>query len=241
MNNKTKTMKKIKIEIKNRWTGKILFEYESENNTVKQTLIKAVEQDADLRGAYLQGAYLRGAYLRGAYLRDADLRGADLRDADLRDADLRDAYLRDADLRGAYLQGAYLRDAYLRGADLRGAYLQGADYKKIKHQFQIIPEEGSFIAWKKLSQGCIAKLEIPSRAKRVCNTLNRKCRASMVKTLEIYDRNMNPIKEMNGSHDCSTVYKVGRLTKPDKFDKTPFKDCTNGIHFFVTKQEALNW
>ena len=45
---------KIKIEIKNRWTGKVLFEYEKENNTVKDTLVEAVKNkaylsDADLR------------------------------------------------------------------------------------------------------------------------------------------------------------------------------------------------
>ncbi len=135
---------KLKIEIKNRFTGKVLFEYENENNTIKDTLVKAVEQGADLRGAYLQGAdlqdaYLRGAYLqdaylRGAYLQGADLRGAylqdaDLRGADLRGADLQDAYLRGADLQDAYLRGAYLQDAYLRGADLQDAYLQGAEIK----------------------------------------------------------------------------------------------------------------
>ena len=41
-------MTKIKIEIKNRWTGKILFEYEKENNTIKDTLVEAVSRCADL-------------------------------------------------------------------------------------------------------------------------------------------------------------------------------------------------
>lgn len=50
---------KAKIEIKNRITGKILFEFETENNNVKKTLIEAVKISADLRGAYLQGAYLQ--------------------------------------------------------------------------------------------------------------------------------------------------------------------------------------
>lgn len=36
---------KLKIEIKNRWTDSVLFEYEKENNTVKETLIKAVKQE----------------------------------------------------------------------------------------------------------------------------------------------------------------------------------------------------
>ena len=120
---------KLKIEIKNRWTDSVLFEYEKENNTVKETLIKAVKQGAYLRSADLRGADLQGADLQGADLRCADLRGADLRGADLRGADLQGADLRGADLRGADLQGAYLRCADLRGADLRGADLRGADLR----------------------------------------------------------------------------------------------------------------
>ena len=74
----------IKIEIENRCTGSIIFEYSKENNTIKDTLIEAVKKGADLSGAYLRGADLSGADLRGAYLRGADLSGADLSGADLR-------------------------------------------------------------------------------------------------------------------------------------------------------------
>ena len=55
----------IKIEIKT-VLGSILFEHSKENNTIKDTLIKAVSKKAYLRGADLRGAYLRGADLRGA-------------------------------------------------------------------------------------------------------------------------------------------------------------------------------
>ena len=51
-------MEKVKIEIENRWTGSILFEYEKEDNTIKDTVMEAVKNDADLRGAYLRGADL---------------------------------------------------------------------------------------------------------------------------------------------------------------------------------------
>ena len=74
---------KVKIEIKKRFTGKILFEFETENNTILKTLKEAIMRDAELRGANLRDAYLRGADLSGANLSDADLRGADLRGADL--------------------------------------------------------------------------------------------------------------------------------------------------------------
>ena len=62
---------KIKIEIKHYLTGAVLFEFEKENNTIKDTLVEAVKRRANLWGANLQGADLRGANLRGA-----DLQGA---------------------------------------------------------------------------------------------------------------------------------------------------------------------
>ena len=61
---------KIKIDIKSIF-GNVLFSFEKENNTIKDTL-----EEANLRRAYLLGAYLEGAYLEGAYLRSAYLRGA---------------------------------------------------------------------------------------------------------------------------------------------------------------------
>ena len=93
--------KQIKIEIKNRWTGNILFEYLSENNTIKKTVSEAIKSEANLRGADLRRADLRRADLCGANLYGADLRGADLCGADLCGADLRRANLRRA--KGAYM------------------------------------------------------------------------------------------------------------------------------------------
>ena len=54
-------MAKVKIQIKCYFTGAILFEYESNGNTIKNTLIEAVSRGADLYGADLHGANLHGA------------------------------------------------------------------------------------------------------------------------------------------------------------------------------------
>src|SRR3989304_1208638 len=86
---------KIKISITHWITGSVLFEYETENNTIKKTLEEAVS-----RGANLQGADLQGADLRGANLWRANLQGANLREADLRGANLWVTNLQEADLRG---------------------------------------------------------------------------------------------------------------------------------------------
>ena len=54
---------KLKFEIKNRWTGTVLFELETENNTLRNTVLAAVKSGADLRSADLSGADLSGANL----------------------------------------------------------------------------------------------------------------------------------------------------------------------------------
>lgn len=58
--------KEIKISIKNRWTGSILFEYSSVDNTLAKTVLEALKGGANLREANLYEANLRGANLRGA-------------------------------------------------------------------------------------------------------------------------------------------------------------------------------
>ena len=115
----------MKIQIKFRWSDKILFE--GEYNSMKDCVVDAVLRGADLRGADLRGAVLSDADLRGAVLSDADLRGADLRGAVLSDAVLSGAVLRGAVLRGADLRGAVLRGAVLSGAVLSGANLSDAN------------------------------------------------------------------------------------------------------------------
>ena len=105
-------MSKIKIEIKNRWTGSVLFEYEKEDNTLRDTFEEAVKQGANLKGAYLKGANLKGAYLKGANLEGVYLKGVNLEGANLKGANLKGAYLE-----GAYLEGAYLEGAYIYLAD----------------------------------------------------------------------------------------------------------------------------
>jgi hypothetical protein len=243
-------------KILNRFTGKVLFEVEAKSLKVAVEIAVSRGADlwrADLWRADLRGADLREAYLRGADLRGADLRGADLWRADLWRADLREAYLRGADLRGADLwgadlRGADLREAYLKGADLRGADLWGADLRgadslnqpEIKRRANC-PLSGEFIAWKKLDTGAIAKLKIPAWARRVSPIVGRKCRAELAIVLEIDEQNGRNIKEMPGQYDHDTVYRVGRVVSPDSYDASPLVECSHGIHFFLTRQEAEDW
>ena len=88
----------MQIEIKNRFTGSLIFECDAASLKVAVELAvskKIGARGADLRGADLRGADLSSAYLSGADLRGADLRGADLSSADLSSADLSGAKIHD--------------------------------------------------------------------------------------------------------------------------------------------------
>ena len=100
---------KTKIEIKSVF-GNVLFEFEKENNTVKDALTEAVKRGADLRNADLRGANLYGVNLYGANLSGANLGGANLYGANLYGVNLGGANLGGANLYGANLGGANLGD-----------------------------------------------------------------------------------------------------------------------------------
>jgi hypothetical protein len=125
----------MKIEIKNRWFGIVLFVAEVPEGAESGMAMRLALEQAVAAGANLRDANLRDADLSGASLSDADLSGASLSDADLSDANLRGADLSDANLSGASLSDADLRDANLRGADLSDANLRGADLRPIKADF----------------------------------------------------------------------------------------------------------
>ena len=177
-------MATIKLKIKNRFTGSILFEYEKDGNTIKDTLVEALIQRADLRGADLSCAYLCGADLR-----DADLSGA----------------------------------------------------KNIPFIPLACPSEGAFIGWKKV-HGKLVKLQIPEDARR-CSATSQQCRCDKALVLDITDTDgENPIQEiLNKSQDHHLLYKVGEMVYPDSFDENRWNECSNGIHFFINKQDAINY
>lgn len=177
----------------------------------------------------------------GANLWSVDLRFADLRDAALHGADLSDADLRDADLRGAALHGA----------DLNGADLSGANHVKLSiAKISILPDEGDIIGWKKayvdgtmLPKQVIVKLLIPSDAQR-SNATGRKCRASTARVLDLQDKQGNslpPDTTAYSGYDTDFTYKKGETVHVEDFDTNRWNECAPGIHFFITRIEAVEY
>lgn len=179
------------------------------------------------------------------------LHGADLSAADLSDADLHDADLSRANLHGADLSRADLRDADLRSADLRGANLHGANLSELTvAQTSILPDEGDIIGWKKAwtdnempPTPVIVKLLIPADAQR-SNATGRKCRASTARVLDLQDKQGNslpPDTTAYSSYDPDFTYQKGETVHVEDFDTNRWDECAPGIHFFITRIEAIEY
>ena len=158
----------------------------------------------------------------------ADLYGADLYDADLCGADLCGADLRGADLRGANLCGAKNTDKTVWDAYTAFYPLQ-------------CPETGSFIGYKKAADK-IVMLEICADAKRSSAT-SRKCRCSKAKVLSIthLDGSDSGLTEVRSDYSKEFVYRVGEIAEVPDFDDDRWNECATGIHFFITRDEAVKY
>ena len=179
------------------------------------------------------------ADLHGADLHGANLCGADLYGADLHGANLYGANLCGANLHGADLCGADLHRADLCGADLCGADLRGAT--NIPFIPMTCPDTGTFVAWKK-ANGYIVKLEIPEDARRSSAT-GRECRCDKAKVIEIQELDGSPseLTEIASRYDRNFVYRVGEIAEEPKYDENRWKECAPGIHFFINRQEAVDY
>ena len=124
-------------------------------------------------------------------------------------------------------------------ADLSGADLSGA--KNIKLPIAC-PEEGEFIGFKKVRGELIVKLKITEDAKR-CSASGRKCRCSKAVVLSITnkDGSESGMTEANSKHDANFVYKVGDIVEVKDFCDDRWMECSEGIHFFITRKEAEDY
>ena len=229
-------------------------------NLRRANLSNADLRGADLRATNLSRAVLTRALLSCASLSHSDLSFADLRGARIRYANLQHAIMHHADfefaaldnsdLIYAYLCGANLHLADLRGVNLRDARLDDATIDtttRLPFIPLVCPDTGSFIAWKgcvtDTGTGCVVKLQIPEDALRSSST-GRKCRCSSAIVLEIQKIDGTILTLPHGVHsyyDPDFRYVVGDTIIIGGFDENRFNECSRGIHFFITREEAVQF
>ena len=208
---------------------------------------------------------LRWANFCKASLQHTNLSYADFREATLNDANIFNSNLSHADFGEASLVGTYLINSNLTRADLRGANLCWADLRSCVFYHTDLrfcnfihasfvgsnyipyiplqcPSDGAFVGWKKIDDVLI-KLEIPADAKRSSATTN-KCRCDKAKVLGFYDSlgvNELDMTELVNDKYEKCKYVKGEMVYPDSFDEDRWNECSHGIHFFINKQDAINY
>ena len=104
------------------------------------------------------------------------------------------------------------------------------------------PEKGSFTGFKKVRGNYIVELEILADALRSSAT-GRKCRCSKAKVVSITNPDGSNAKETSACSgwDPNFIYSVGEIVEVKDFDTNRWNECAPGIHFFITRQEAIDY
>ena len=218
--------------------------------------------DARLYGATFSSCELDSAVFTNAYLRTAVFQSCMLKCASFDNATLDNMVISDSILEHTSFISTkgYEATAFHNCTRCCANTIDNITYYPLA-----CPSDGAFIGWKTIllrdSHGYIVtggpryalvKLEIPEDAKRSsADSTSHKCRCDKAKVLDIVVidtgehiktiTNIRLIDSYSSIHLQKTVYTVGEMVYPDSFDDYRWKECTNGIHFFINRQEALNY
>jgi len=218
--------------------------------------------DVDMKGIFMQSCVFTRSELRHVSFLGCELSMTDFRDCFLQHCDFGDAYmqsssfahsesslcrfvrtdLEDANLCFARFSGCELQDVRLKGSNVTGFELHNSEMdkhglKKLHNRLRIVPEEGAFIGFADLVDGCVAKVLIPAEAGRFTNLSqnNSKSCAEYVKTLNIWDANRNEIKKKEGLRG---LFVVGKTTHSEDWHGDPTKGYYGCIDFYNSRSMA---
>lgn len=209
----------------------------------RANLYRADLSNMNLDGVNLFGAEMSGVNLFGASLKNANLLGADLTSAIMSKTDLTNCNLTRANMLNVNLHKAVLQNTNFLKANLFEANIADTDLSGAVN-FPVIdfvcPASGSFIGWKKALSAdgteVIIELSIPADAKRSSAT-GRKCRCNKAEVLSIKDEKGTDYSMARSMQDDTFTYVTG-ATVTSAFDDNRWHECSDGIHFYMTRSEA---
>lgn len=267
------------IQIKNRYTNKVIFEYDCKDNSFKKTVLEAVKAKVSLVQANFAGADLKNinlndvdltavnfceanledssfnnACIHSAYFGFANLESVDFIEADLSGSNFAEAIITYTNFTAAKLNyvsfnGSIIKCSTFKYADLLDVDFKNACLKTVRLcdaiNIPFIPSYlpvGEFIGWKKC-QSKIIKLKILEDSKR-SRGLSDKCRCdkALVLGFETFDGTpITDITEIVNTNYAECHYKVGEIVYADGWDDNRWNECSNGIHFFIDRQSAVEY
>ena len=211
----------------------------------------------DFSGWEIEHVDLTGAKLAGARFDHCRIHCCSFMSTYLTYTSFRRAYIANSTFDGAVMDNTCFCNAYFYSVRLDNTDLEiyGLDGASGLPDL-VCPEKGSFIGFKKACYleavgelgdleerefACIVELEILEDAMR-SSAARRKCRCSKAKVLSITTLDGIPLDcTAFSSYDDSFKYRVGETVEVANFDKDRWNECAPGIHFFITRQEAVDY
>ena len=204
-------------------------------------------KDMDLSGWDLSGIDFTLSSFRNVDLSGADLSRATVENVLLDGCSVKGAVFRDADMKTASMRYCDMTGCDIRGADLFGAVLEHAKLDGIisdeeTRWFRMhCPKEGAILGYKKCVNDRLVQLLIPADAKRTSATLPS-CRCSKAKVLTI--KSFDSAEEFDEAWslvDENFVYHKGEWVEVLDFNEDRWMDSATGIHFWMTREEAIRY
>ena len=59
--------------------------------------------------------------------------------------------------------------------------------------------------------------------------------------IEDFDGNSADVSEVASGFDKNFIYRIGEKVEVEHFDEDRKNECAPGIHFFITRQEAVDY
>lgn len=179
-----------------------------------------VLDQVDFEGASIENALFDGCSMKGAVYRNANMRTASMRYCDM--------------------TGCDIRGANLYGAVLEYAKLDGIISDESTQWFRMhCPETGPILGYKKCVNDRLVQLLIPADAKRTSATLpSCRCNKAKVLTIKSFDAT-EEFEEAWSLVDENFYYRKGEWVEVKNFNEDRWMDSTTGIHFWMSREEAI--
>ena len=237
-------------------------------NVCHKTLEDVVIRDCDLSEALFFGCTFIECHFINCTLDNACYVNTMFTDTvfnncSMNNIDFRGAVINSCQFKGCGMNKSVFSNSYIRSTEIHDCDFTGCDfsqaiffdmYSDCQDVMPFIPlkcpETGSFIGYKKALVDMnldgeytwvIVKLRIPEDAKRTSG-FSRKCRCSKAEVLEITKPSGARVNRPAFSmYNYNFTYRVGDIITEEEFCEDRYRECAQGIHFFITRKEAENY
>ena len=195
----------------------------------------------------LSGCNIKRSRIYNSIFDYSVIKGIDFRNTFFFSCSFKSSCIIDTDFSHCVFKNCYFENAIFRKVNFFGSKIENVKFTGVMSDEGTLfyrlqcPEIGSFIGYKRCGD-YIIELDIPSEALRSSAT-TRVCRTNKAKVISITNLNggESGLTSVPSNISKNFIYTVGETVRVDCFDEDRWKESSNGIHFFLRRDEAVNY